>query len=35
MSGTPERPPGPTVFDLVESALILTLFFYVLYLTGA
>ena len=35
MSGTPERPEGPTVFDLVESALILILFFYVLYLTGA
>lgn len=34
MSGTPERPEGPTVFDLVESALILILFFYVLYLTG-
>ena len=35
MSGTPERPEGPTVFDLTESALILILFFYVLYLTGA
>ena len=34
MSGTPERPEGPTVFDLVESALILILLFYILYLTG-
>ena len=35
MSGTPERPQGPTVFDMVESALVLILFFYVLYLLQA
>lgn len=35
MSGTPEQPEGPTVFDLIESALILILFFYVLYLLPA
>lgn len=35
MSGTPERPQGPTTHDLVDSALVLILFFYVLYLTGA
>lgn len=35
MSGTPERPEGPTVHDLVDSALILILFFYVLHLLPA
>lgn len=35
MSGTPERPEGPTVFDLIESALIFVLFLCVLYLLPA
>lgn len=35
MSGTPERPECPTVFDLIESALILILFLYILYLLPA